>query len=180
MKKKKTKVFASSIIAVLVLCALSYAMLGNPSVAYNNHKLNKAMTSIDKQSILLNEVVPFEWDAVYTFDPYTPMSVMEDKLGFRSNDLEEAVNEGMTQLIFIKGQKVVSCICGYPDSLGYSVSFNMGDKSYQKIMYSDNAMFAVDKCSNITRLKMSLTSIGGGYRFGLQAASISPASLKHC
>lgn len=68
------------------------------------------------------------------------------RIGFKSNSIQETVNEGMVQLVFVKGQKVTASVCGYADNLGYDIIF------HDSITFEKKEMFVVDKTSNIVKL----------------------------
>lgn len=72
--KKKAWMISAITIAIL---ALSYYMIGDPFIAYHNYRLKQSIAAISKPTVTLNELVPFEWDTVYTFAPYT--SVLKSK-----------------------------------------------------------------------------------------------------
>lgn len=88
--------------------------------------------------VTLNEVVPFAWDTVYTFAPYTPRKDIEAVIGFQSAAVQETVSEGMVQLLFVKGDVVAACICGYPENLGYQVTLK------HSVEYKDNVLFQIE------------------------------------
>ena len=44
-------------------------------------------------------------------------------IGFDSPEISETIGEGVTQLIFVEEDRVVLCICAYPENLGYDVDF---------------------------------------------------------
>lgn len=133
MKKKVWNIIAVTI----VILAISYYIIGNPFIAYNNYQLKQSIRTISKTEVTLNEVVPFEWDAVYTFTPYASRSEIEEIIGFKSNAIKETINEGMVQLLFVKGGHVVGSVCGYADNLGYSIYF--GDK----VEFEEKTLFDV-------------------------------------
>lgn len=143
MKKKK---LVSFIIAICLIVALTYMAIGNPIVFVNNQKLKKAVTAVNSDNVKLNEIVPFKWDVVYTFEPYMSKEKIEDAIGFKSNSIRETVSEGMVQLLFVKDQKVVSSVCGYSSNFGYSIDF------LERITYEDNATFSVERDSDIVKL----------------------------
>ena len=106
----------------------------------NTHSLNKYFK--------LNEVVPFDWDIVYTFQPYTPKENIEEIIGFKSSSIKENnINEGMVHLLFVKGEKVVASILGYSTNLGYRLDFP------SKVTFVENAQFKVSIIDNIVTLK---------------------------
>lgn len=135
------------IAAAFIVYIFVYFVIGNPIVALHNNQLKQAITSIeDKKIITLNEVVPFDWDVVYTFEPYTSKEEIEKKIGFKSVSIRETVNEGMVQLLFVRGKTVAASVCGYMDDLGYAVYFN------DSVVFDDNIEFSVEKNSDIVML----------------------------
>ena len=68
MKKEKTII---SIVTISLIMALTYMIIGNPIVIVNNQKLQREIIAVNSDYVELNEIVPFEWDTVYTFEPYT-------------------------------------------------------------------------------------------------------------
>lgn len=128
--------------ALLVLAAL-YLLVGNPVVAWHNRALKEAVTSISgRETVTLNEIVPFDWDVVYTFDPYASREEIEKTIGCKSRSIRESVSEGMVQLVFVKGNAVTASVCGYPGNLGYSIVFN------GQIARGDEVSFAVDETAS--------------------------------
>ncbi|RBP61066.1 hypothetical protein DES36_11565 [Alkalibaculum bacchi] len=143
MKKKKIMISAAIISAIIIL---AYIIIGNPIIAINNKKLQREVVSINSDYVELNNIVPFEWDEVYTFEPYASKEQIEDIIGFKSNYIQETVSEGMVQLLFIKDHKVVCSVCGYSNALGYRIDFE------GRIMYVDHAVFSVERDSGIVKL----------------------------
>lgn len=133
MKKKVCIVTAVTI----VMLAISYYIVGNPFVAYNNYRLKQSIHTISKTEVTLNEIVPFEWDTVYTFTPYTSRSEIEKIIGFKSNAIKETINEGMVQLLFVKGSAVSGSVCGYAENLGYCIYFS------DNVKFEENTLFDV-------------------------------------
>lgn len=124
---------------IVVFVVFCISLIGNPVVKYNNHRLKKAVTALEEgATVTLNEVIPFEWDAVYTFSPYTSEEEIEQIIGFKSRDIvANDVNEGMVHLIFTKGEKVQAAVLGYPSNLGYRIDF------FQKVTYDRKIPFTV-------------------------------------
>jgi len=125
-------------VAIVGICVY----MVNPTLRYHNMQVSKAMEQLrerDGEEVSLNEVIPFSWDAVYTFAPYTSQKTMEERIGFSSKDITETVNEGMTQLIFVKDKKVVASICGYSDKLGYCIEFTDCIEMKDEVVFEVNA-----------------------------------------
>lgn len=145
--KKRIIAIAGVLLAVIVCVCVYWA---NPVLRYHNSQVNKVMEQLrekDGEEISLNEVIPFSWDAVYTFTPYTSKQVIEERIGFSSNIITETVNEGMTQLIFVKDKKVVAFICEYSDKLGYNIEFT------DCIKKSDGVVFEINVTESQVQLK---------------------------
>ncbi len=143
-----------------VAAALFYVIFGNPVLVVNEARLKKALTSMDvsQKTLTLEETVPFSWDEVYSFDPYTSREEMERVLGFPDSGLKETVNEGMVHLVFIKKERVVCCVCGYADILCYSASLPRdenapGSSGYGMLRFGDNCVFQIEKEGEIFYLK---------------------------
>ena len=134
MKKRILFVFFS----IAVILIVGERMFGSPLVKYNNYHLKQNMQTISASEVTLNAVVPFEWDTVYTFPPYTSKAKIEKTIGFESNEIKETVNEGMVNLLFVKGNTVTGSICDYPKNLGYSIEFK------DKVKFKDNVVFEVN------------------------------------
>ena len=146
--KKRNKIIITIIFSTILVAILGYLVVGNPVVLINNHKLENSIKSIQSDNIKLNEVVPFDWDIVYTFEPYTSKENIEEIIGFKSSAIKENnINEGMVHLLFVKGEKVVASILGYSTNLGYSLDLT------SKITFVENAQFNVSIINNIVTLK---------------------------
>ena len=72
--KKRVRIWIGLFAGILLL---GYIIIGNPVVFVHNHQLKSAITSIseDTDAITLNEIVPFQWDTVYTCLLYTSRCV---------------------------------------------------------------------------------------------------------
>lgn len=146
--KKGNKIAITIIFCMILVTILGYLVIGNPIVLINNKKLENSIKSIQSDNIKLNEVVPFEWDVVYTFEPYASKESIEKIIGFKSNSIKENnINEGMVHLLFVKGEKVMASILGYSKNLGYSLDFP------SKVTFVENAQFNVSIIDNIVKLE---------------------------
>lgn len=141
------------ILAIVSIALFINKMGSNSEIGRNNEKLKQAVLSTNSSTVTLNEIVPFEWDVVYTFSPYTSKEDIEAIVGIKSNAIQQTVNEGMVQLIFVKDQKIISSVCGYSDSLGYSISFLEDTvENYRSIYFTEKAEFSVTRNNDIVEL----------------------------
>lgn len=139
--------------AVLALVALAWSLLGSPVVLWHNHQLKSALTGLTDTTITLEQAVPFSWDEVYTFAPYTPVEEIQQVIGAQSYNLREAQSEGMLQLVFLDEGAVTAAICGFPAELGYEIVFPDAagtDPGY--ITYGEDISFTVERTEGVVRL----------------------------
>lgn len=144
---KKTILFVIAISLLFYFVILSY---NRSVVSKNNSDLNKSIQAIDSGAVSLNDIVPFEWDTLYSIEPYKSKEEIEAIVGFKSSYItDNIISEGVVYLIFVKGNKVVANLSGYPDNLGFSISFPI-KKNF--ISFSENAVFNVRKYKNYISL----------------------------
>lgn len=148
---KKTKVLIIILACIALIGIGGYLIVGNPIVFINNQKLENTIQSVNTDTVHLNNVIPFDWDRLYTFEPYQSKEEIEEIVGFKSAHIKEnSINEGMVHLLFVKDEKVVASILGYSSSLGYSIEFT--SKENWQITFAENALFNVTKAEGIIRL----------------------------
>lgn len=145
--KRKSKLRAIIFLLIALIAITGYLVIGNPLVPINNQKLVNSINSINSDVVQINEIVPFDWDIVYTFEPYSSKESIEEIVGFKSADIKaNNINEGMVHLLFVKGRKVVASVLGYSANLGYHINFS------SKITFSENAKFNVTIADEIITL----------------------------
>ena len=156
MRRQKQKRLIFGVLAILLTLVISFGaaeaiFVGNPIIRMHNRQLQKAVSSLENdRTIALDELVPFDWDSVYTFEPYTSREEIADVIGFDSRAIEVSVNEGQLQLLFVKNKKITASVCGYPSALGYDVEFNSKYDENRSIKREKDAktIFQVEKSEN--------------------------------
>ena len=157
---KYSDLWHNIVLGIIVLLGVLYLIFGDPRIHINNNKLEDAFTELTTDSVTLEEIVPFEWTTVYTFDPYTSIDRIEWITGSKSPSLKESVSEGMTHFVFMNRGRVMASVCAYPSSVGYYLSFAGGkntyydytDGGYSHIEYGDQVEFEVTQDAGIVRL----------------------------
>ncbi|MEX6703170.1 hypothetical protein ABS315_26855 [Peribacillus frigoritolerans] len=154
MKSKKTVV----IIAFSIICIAIIINLFNKDLwDVNEELLKEEVLSIGHSGKTINllEVTPFEWDVVYSFEPYTPLDDIYETVGYKWDTISVTVNEGMNQIVFLNDGKVVCYLYGYPENNGYGISFE--SKNYKDAGYmlniKDDLKFQVERRDSVVYLK---------------------------
>ena len=147
----------SIVLVLLIVLGGLYLYFGAPYIYLNNRKLKTTITSLDCNSAILEDIVPFEWTMVYTFGPYTSKDCMKRIVGVQSPALRESISEGMIDVVFTDRRRVVASVCGYPENLGYDLKISGEKAMYQGggctyLEYGDQAVFKVTKEDGLVRL----------------------------
>lgn len=155
MKSKKTLVIvAASILFIVVLVSILKKDLWD----VNADLLKQKVLSVGKtvETVNLLDVTPFEWDVVYSFDPYTPKEEIYETVGYRWDNIAETVNEGMNQIVFLEDGKVVCYLYGYPENNGYGIYFTSQNKtvanSASVLNAKDDLAFQISKNDGVIYL----------------------------
>lgn len=141
--KRRFVILAAALAAAAALCV---AVIGDPVVLWHNRQLRSTILELDARETTLEALVPFEWDAAYSFEAYTPREQIEEIIGFQSSAIRETVSEGMVQLLFTKGKRVTASVCGYAQSLGYRADIG------GVVRCGDSTVLAVEQSEGIVRL----------------------------
>ncbi|AYE34014.1 hypothetical protein [Clostridium septicum] len=149
-----------SLYIILVLFILIFSFFlnyfeANPCSA-NSLILEKQLLSLAEKSdiIKLSDITSFKWDKAYSFSPYTTKETIYETIGSQCNSINESISEGMNHLVFLKNGEVVSYLYGYPDEIGYYISF---DSSFYKdgvgvISYDEDIKFKISIKNDILNL----------------------------
>ena len=131
------------IVLFVLVCSVYYLLFGSPLVDWRTEKLVEATNNINTETITLEELVPFAWDAVYVFEPYTSKEEVAETLGFYSVEIHESWNDSDNWYYFVKGNRIVA----NPENslLGIRLPSNGEGSSVGSLHYGDNVLFEVDK-----------------------------------
>ena len=155
MKNKKIlAIVAVGIVFVFVLVNLSKKDLWD----VNADLLKEEVLSIGKsvETVNLSDITPFEWDIVYSFNPYTTKDTIYETVGYKWDNISETVNEGMNQIVFLKDGKVVCYLYGYPQNNGYGIYFTSqnetGVTSSSILSIKDDLIFEITRSDDVVVL----------------------------
>ncbi|MFC4323087.1 hypothetical protein [Litchfieldia salsa] len=146
----KTEIKVAIVVVSFLLIAAFIKFFDKEDVwKVNEKRLKEEIISIDESVTKVNllDITPFEWDVVYSFDPYTSSEDIYEKVGYKWDEITETVSEGMNQIVFMKDGKVVCYVYGYPENNGYGINFHA-----QMLTVDDPLTFQVDRNSGFNYL----------------------------
>ncbi|WP_216831506.1 hypothetical protein [Alkalihalobacterium elongatum] len=146
MKPKKTVAIIAGILFITVLIHLLNKELWDANEKLLKEKILAIEHSVETIDLL--DVTPFEWEVVYSFDPYTPKEMVYETVGYKWDRISETVSEGMNQIVFMKEGKVVCYLYGYPENNGYGLYFsgeNVNGVSQMLTANEDDLTFQVKR-----------------------------------
>ncbi|GAB6152895.1 hypothetical protein JCM17380_16450 [Desulfosporosinus burensis] len=156
MKKPYLITCAIAIIA-LVLSPIIITKLKQNACDSNSQSFKEQVSQVGQQvdTINLHGMTSFDWDVLYSFAPYTPKESIYQVIGFKSDNIQETISEGMNQLIFVKSGEVVCHLNGYPAKDGYGISFLSGDYTDGVVMLhsTDKINFKVTRNKGVIYLE---------------------------
>ena len=142
-----------AILSVVVLISLLQKDLWD----VNEELLKDEVLSVEEsiETVNLLDITPFEWDIVYSFDPYTPKDTIYETVGYKWDRVSETVNEGMNQIVFLNEEKVVCYLYGYPQNNGYGIFFtseNETSATSSVLSIKDDLVFDVIRSEDVVIL----------------------------
>lgn len=148
--KSKRIVFLLGVVILISFIFIVEQQLNKDVWDKNYTLLKKEILAIDQSIEVVNllEVTPFEWDVVYFFEPYTPVEVIYETVGYRWEPIRETISEGMNQIVFLSDGEVVCYIYGYPSNNGFGIFYEGSS-----LTISDHLDFLVNRSNGITILK---------------------------
>ncbi|QMU66562.1 MAG: hypothetical protein GKR88_21225 [Flavobacteriaceae bacterium] len=120
MKKDISKIVLYLLILFLAITCKNKEL---KKIEYSFENIEKKITSIvdsNKKEIDISKLMPFEWDAMYMFKPYTSIESIDNNLGFIWESPEKTYisqEEYFYALVFTKNNKVISYI-KWPINMG--------------------------------------------------------------
>ncbi len=151
MIKQKTKVFLISIFIITGILIGFKLKNEDIKVSNNIRKLEESLNNnSNTENDTCNYLFNFDYDKVYVFQPYLPKDDMEKQIGFKYWGLKETVNEGMMNILFVKDNKPVAYLYGYPSDRGFYIDIPIGE--YNKF--------------DLENIKYSVQELGLGNYYG--------------
>lgn len=132
--KWKRRIFAALILALLVTAVYGLTASWRIRRDFSNN-IKEAVSQEEGTKVRLSDLTPFQWDYVYSFDPYTSREEMENVLGFSDSRLKQTASEDTVQLIFVKNGAHAFTLQGSPSLLGYFIDLGYWEngRSYRRV-----------------------------------------------
>ncbi|WP_421385354.1 hypothetical protein ACOJQI_11520 [Bacillus salacetis] len=121
----KYKIIIGSTVVALIGCFFLIKAMNKEIWEENYDLLRKEVISLDPsvETINLIDITPFEWEVVHFFEPYTPVEVIYETVGYEWDSISATVSEGMNQIVFLNNGEVVCYVYGYPSNNGFGISY---------------------------------------------------------
>ena len=141
MLKKNKKLIG---LVSLIICSLILVIYINPIYLVRNKMLINNIEKVsNKKIITLEELIPFDFDSVYLFAPYSYKKDIEKEIGFKSRFIKDNYTDNLgTELIVVKNKKVISSVFIKIEKNGFIVE---GLVYSNKMDKNDNVLFEVTK-----------------------------------
>jgi len=157
MRKKTTILIMVACLFILVLVFGIIFYSPKIKMTMNERNLIDAIHAYQDEDtqIFLTDVTPFEWDSVYFFAPYTSVEQIYNATGYNWRFATISVNEGTMQIVFLKNEKVICYLRGYPSTNGYYIdcAFDHYSTAYTVLYAKNNPRFSVTCANNYIELK---------------------------
>ncbi|WP_088226168.1 hypothetical protein [Desulfosporosinus sp. FKB] len=126
---KKVMRWIGLVIAIVVVVVISIKIVDYNSLASKNTRNLERTLSQDNYYVNGNvkDLVTIDYDKMYVFPPYQSLDEMERQIGFKYSKLEQGLNGGVNNIIFVKGNKPVAYLFGYASDTGYFINTPSGE-----------------------------------------------------
>lgn len=105
------------LILLMAVVVLVFSQFGNGAKV---RALKKEMLALEDGSVMtLEEVIPFEWERLFQFDPYTPREQIEKAIRKKIHRSSLTVNDHERTMLAMNGKDVVYDSSGDPAVYGY-------------------------------------------------------------
>lgn len=131
----------------LLIGAVFYlsACVSDSALDKNSEALEKLLKASAGKEVVLNDLIDFEYDTVYTFKPGTTVEDMEALIGFEYSGLKESANTGVMNILFVNEDEPVCYLYGYSDSKGFYINISENNEVFDKDYLNDAVYVAESK-----------------------------------
>ena len=152
------KIIMASLVIIILIVTLMLTRINSeiPIWEKNALEFSNALDTISGyQPVVtdLTDFTTFEWDQLYSFQPYFPKEKIAEIVGYMWTDINETVSEGMNQVVFLNEGEVVCYIYGYPDKYNVYFDFGYHREGYLLLNLRDKTKFIITVKEDINHFK---------------------------
>lgn len=140
-------------LSILPGCILHLNKVQPSPEQQNLDAFEDTIRSLNDEEYALNAIVPFDWDAMYSFSPYTSKEEIISAIGFESDNVYDSDDEAIQQIIFVKDRKIVCSIYGSVVKMGYQFHFQSYDQYYHEVKKNENLNVTVQREEHFINLE---------------------------
>ena len=141
------KKFISVVGAILLVVTITLTIFTNasPMALLNNYQLNYNLTHPTKDTIFINNVIPFKWDHGYYFSPYVELKDIKKHINVKHFP-DKLYNDDQAHIIYVYKGHVEAIVNGLGRSRGYWFYFSLSQ--VYRFTPKDDLTFTVRKQTN--------------------------------
>jgi hypothetical protein len=141
MMKKMIKWIGLIIIVIVILMTVIKITDYNSLVSRNTRQLEKRLSQNIENGTVRN-LITFSYNKMYVFAPYQPLGKMEQQIGFKHSKLQQGINEGTINILFVNDSKAIAYLFGYAENTGYYINIPSGEYTKEQV---DKMNYNVEK-----------------------------------
>lgn len=152
------KIIMASIITIIFIVTMMLIRRDKDMPIWDENalKLSNSLDTISGHEPIvtdLTDFTTFEWDVLYSFQPYFPKEEIYEIIGYKWSDINETVSEGMNQVVFLDDGEVVCYLYGYPDRYNIYFDFGYHRNGYLQLNFKDETKFIITVKDDIKYFK---------------------------
>ena len=124
--KKIIKWIGLIIIVIALLITATKIIEYNSLISQNTRQLERGLSQNLANGKVRN-LITFNYDKMYVFEPYQSLDKMEKQIGFKYSKLKEGTSEGIINILFVKDNRTVAYLFGYSVYNGYFIKIPSGE-----------------------------------------------------
>jgi hypothetical protein len=132
------KGIALALVTTLAFVIVTKIVEYNSLVSKNTRNLELILSKnspsgLDATNGDVKDLISFDYDTMFIFEPYQTVDEMEKQIGFKYSKLKQGLSEGITNILFVKDNKVAAYLFGYPSNTGYFIEMPYGEYEQPQI-----------------------------------------------
>ena len=159
-------------VPIILICLITsifliscFIICDNPYLTHNT-LLHENITSLyETEEFHLNDMIPFDWDKMYSFKPGTSKEYIEKTIGISHSKIYDVPSsEDTVCLIFVKDGKITAYPCGSAKDLGYKVNIEMQYENHGVISQHEWPVFVAETFDGIINLTDIMLYMTGDFK----------------